>query len=183
MEKKSARTVRIAVTGPECTGKTHLCKALAEHYKSIWVPEYAREYLGNLGRKYAYEDLSEIARGHLEQERLITAQARAEGLPLVLTDTELINIKIWSEFWYRKSEPWITDEIAKADYDHYFLMSPDIPWEPDQLRENPDDRDKLFEWFRKELQTFGKPFSVLSGSYEERIQQAIRFVEQLKHDA
>ena len=33
--------------GPESTGKTTLSKQLARYYNSVWVPEYAREYLQN----------------------------------------------------------------------------------------------------------------------------------------
>jgi nicotinamide riboside kinase len=179
MAEKSPHILRIAVTGPECTGKTYVCQALATHFGGAWVPEYAREYLENLGRKYTYDDLGVIAHGHLEQEKRITRSAAEKNLPVVLTDTELINIKIWSEFWYKRSEAWIAEEIRKADHDHYFLMYPDIAWAPDPLRENPTGREFLFNCFLKELQDFGKSFSIIRGSYENRVQEAIRQVNGL----
>ena len=37
--------IKIVLFGPESTGKTTLAKQLAKHYNTVWVPEYAREYL------------------------------------------------------------------------------------------------------------------------------------------
>ena len=39
---------RISVVGAESTGTTTLARDLAEHYHTVWVPEYGREYCANL---------------------------------------------------------------------------------------------------------------------------------------
>ena len=63
---------KIVVIGPESTGKSTLCEQLAAHFKTEWVPEFAREYLLELGRPYNYDDLLIIAKGQLEQEDRIS---------------------------------------------------------------------------------------------------------------
>ena len=59
---------KIVAIGPESTGKSTLCELLARHFRTAWVPEFAREYLLKLGRPYTYEDLTTIAKGQLDAE-------------------------------------------------------------------------------------------------------------------
>lgn len=179
MEKKYQNIIRVAVTGPECSGKTRMCRELAAHFKTIWVLEYSRQYLDLLKRKYVFEDLALIANGHLAQEKVITAQAELDQLPVIFSDTELINIKIWSEYRYNQCDPYIIEEIEKSNYHHYLLLKPDIPWVEDPFRENPHDRDYLFSIFEKELKNFNKPYTIISGDYTNRILDAVKTIESL----
>ena len=48
---------KIVTIGPESTGKSTLCEQLAQHYDSMWCPEFAREYLLTNGKNYDYDDL------------------------------------------------------------------------------------------------------------------------------
>ena len=66
-EKTGNRSKRIVIIGPESTGKTALCKKLSEYYKTVWVPEYAREYVENLNREYEYKDLIKIAEKQISE--------------------------------------------------------------------------------------------------------------------
>src|ERR1700748_476965 len=59
---------KIVVIGPESTGKSTLCELLAQHYNTLWYPEFAREYLSIHGTKYTYDDLLTIAKGQVELE-------------------------------------------------------------------------------------------------------------------
>ena len=61
--------IRVAITGPESTGKSSLAKVLAEHYNTLWVPEYSREYIDNLDRDYTYEDVEKIAVSQIQKEK------------------------------------------------------------------------------------------------------------------
>jgi nicotinamide riboside kinase len=60
--------MRISVTGPESTGKSWLAQHLAGHYKTLWVPEYARKYLESINRPYTYNDILVIAQKQFEEE-------------------------------------------------------------------------------------------------------------------
>lgn len=161
--------LRIVLTGPESSGKTTLTQQLAAHYGAPWVPEYARTYLQKLSRDYEKSDLLEIAKGQLFREERIGAGNPA----LLLCDTDLLTLKIWSEVKYGEADPWILEQVNQREYSHYFLCGVDIPWEYDPQREHPEQREELYRIYRAELLRLGKSFSELRGSVEERVAQAI----------
>jgi len=171
--EKQAKTYRIAITGPESTGKSELAKGLAEHFGCSWVPEYSREYLKKIGREYVFDDILAIARGQLMLEEEYY-QASAAGY--LFCDTELLVCKIWSYERFGKCDPWIQDRLNHHSYDLYLLCNTDIQWEPDPLRENPDDRDRLLEKYKKELDDRSLPYAIINGSGNKRINNAIRIV-------
>ena len=70
-----ARPFRVCLTGAESTGKSELAKELARHFAAPWVPEYAREYAERVNRELSYMDVMPIARGQVELEQRISADA------------------------------------------------------------------------------------------------------------
>jgi NadR type nicotinamide-nucleotide adenylyltransferase len=164
---------RIAITGPECSGKTTLAEALAAHYGTLWVPEYAREYLAALGRPYRFEDIGAIARGQLEREARYAVRARR----FLFCDTEAIVAKIWSEFRFQRCDPWIIAALENRAYALYLLTDIDLPWEDDPLREHPTRRATLFRRYHRELIARKLPFEVISGSRGARLRRAVRALE------
>ena len=133
--------VKIAIVGPECTGKSELAETLALHYNTAWVPEYARHYIDNLVRPYNESDLVVIAHG---QMRLEDEYAR-DSNRILFCDTTLLVIRIWSEFKFGDCDPSILDELGKRKYDLHLLTYVDIPWQDDPQREHPDKRDQLYQ--------------------------------------
>jgi NadR type nicotinamide-nucleotide adenylyltransferase len=170
------RPKKIVVTGPESTGKTTLCEQLAAHYKTDWVPEYARKYLIELGRPYHYDDLLLIAKGQLEQEDRITASSKT---PLIFIDTDMYVMKVWCEFVFGKCHAFILDEIAKRKYDVYFLCNTDLPWVADELREYPDreSREFLFHMYKDLMINQEIPWFDIKGNYAARLEKAIWFIK------
>lgn len=158
--------IRIAVTGPESCGKTTLAKSLSQHFQTQYVPEFAREYLLNLNRPYVQSDLDHIAKGHLN-----SILENKSDLPIV--DTDFVVLKIWSEYKYGECSPIIQKEVEANYFDLHLLCSPDIPWEEDILRENPNDREKLFDMYCNELTKLRKSFTIIRGEEEDRIKKAI----------
>lgn len=176
---------KIVVIGPESTGKSSLCKALADHYKTIWVKEFAREYLEHNGANYIFEDLYDIAVGQIKLEddgiKKITATCKTDNASPLFIDTDLHVIKIWSEFVFNKCDNRILSEIAKREYDLYLLCDVDLPWVKDNLREYPDVkvRQKLFHYYKEEMVAQKTTWKVISGSYEQRIADAIKFTNEI----
>jgi NadR type nicotinamide-nucleotide adenylyltransferase len=164
---------RIAITGPESTGKSKLAEQLAEAYDTVFVPEYAREYIDRLNRPYTREDILEIAKGQAGRED--EAAGRAHGF--LFADTELIVTKIWSEVKYGVCDPWILGEIERRKYDLILLCYIDIPWENDPQREHPHMREKLFQLYFDELSERQLPFAVVSGLGMERLSNAVKEIE------
>ena len=160
--------LKIIVTGPESSGKTTLCKALSEHYNLPFTKEFAREYLTDLGKNYLQEDLLKIATGQLENEQLIINNQQ-----ISLHDTDLITLKIWSDYKYGNCTNWILEQIKKqkAENRFYLLCKPDLKWDYDPLRENPTNRNELLEIYKQELENLGHKFIIIKG--EDRNEQAI----------
>jgi NadR type nicotinamide-nucleotide adenylyltransferase len=166
---------RIAIVGPESTGKTTLAEVLAQHYNTVYVPEFCREYLLNINRNYEYEDLVEIAKGQIALEDKLALKANK----VLICDTNLLVIKVWSEFAYKKCDPWILEEIEKRKYELTFLTYHDIPWMADPLREHPFMRAELYEIYEKELQMLGVKFDVIKGDYNERKNTTVALIDDL----
>src|SRR5215813_8321202 len=105
MEKNSAsKTIKhIALIGPESTAKTTLCMQLAEYYKTVWVPEYARMFMENLNRAYTYEDVVHCAQEQMNAEDTMAEKANR----FLFCDTELINYKVWFEDKYKNVPDWL----------------------------------------------------------------------------
>lgn len=160
--------LKIIVTGPESSGKTSLCKALSEHYKIPFTKEFARVYLTDLGKNYLQEDLLEIAKGQLENEQLNNGNQQ-----ISLHDTDLISLKIWSNYKYGNCNNWILEQVEKQKVENrfYLLCKPDLKWDYDPLRENPTNRNKLLEIYKQELENLGHKFLIIKG--EDRNEQAI----------
>lgn len=178
------------IIGPESTGKSTLCEELAQHYDTLWCPEFAREYLLTYGTDYSYDDLLKIARGQLamEAEYVLMAQhnwevqvqKRTPG-PLLFIDTDMYVMKVWSEFVFGRCDPWILEQIAARKYDLYLLCHTDLPWEKDALREYPelDTRERLFHMYQDLLLNQPVPWAPVRGTDEQRLQAAIEAVDRL----
>jgi len=170
-----ASPILIAVTGPESTGKSELCATLAAHYGTVFVPEQSRAYLEQLNRKWQYEDVLAIAR----LQQAVNNAALQTKHPIVFCDTELVAIKVWLKFYGLPCPQWVEDAIEADVYTHYLLMNIDLPWVSDALRENPADRQTLFNSFVTALEHYHKPYTVISGSESLRVQNAIEVVDSL----
>jgi NadR type nicotinamide-nucleotide adenylyltransferase len=166
--------LKIAITGPESTGKSMLAERLAAHYKTLWVPEFARGFIENLNRPYTEEDILTIARGQITHEQELAAQASG----YLFCDTELIVTKIWSEFKYGRCHPWILDQIKSNRYYMYLLCDIDLPWIEDPQREHPHKRKELFGLYFRELTRRKFPFRVISGIGISRLENAIRAIDE-----
>jgi NadR type nicotinamide-nucleotide adenylyltransferase len=180
MEKRSEqncsdRLIKVAITGPESTGKSSLAEQLADHFQTLFVPEYAREYIDNLHRPYVYEDILEIAKGQLNNENKICQKASK----IIFCDTDLIVTKIWSEHAYKKCDSWILENIQSQPYDLYLLMDIDLPWEYDPQREHPHMRNYFFNLYKEELSSRNLHYNIISGTGELRLNNAIKIVKNI----
>lgn len=176
MKPSDLSTVKkVAIIGPECTGKSDLSKYLAEHFKTDWVPEYARNYINNLVRPYEESDLLTIAHGQMRIEDEWTRDANA----LLICDTNLYVIKVWSDFKFGNSHPEILENIASRTYDLYLLTYVDIPWVEDAQREHPDKREELYELYLHEMKNQTVPFVEIKGGRDQRRQQAVEAISKI----
>jgi len=188
---------KIVVIGPESTGKSTLCEQLAQHYKTVWCPEFAREYLLAHGAKYDYDDLLHIAKGQVNLEEEYVQKVRKSGSPevrkgtadsfrvpdlpacrLLFIDTDMYVLKVWCEFVFGNCHQWIINQIVERRYDLYLLCNTDLPWKKDALREYPDlkTREKLYTIYKDILINQSTPWADINGSIEERLQKAVKAI-------
>jgi NadR type nicotinamide-nucleotide adenylyltransferase len=168
------KLVKLALVGPECSGKTTLAKALSIEWNEPYVEEYSREYLENLGRNYNQDDLLEIAKGQLEREYIVAEKANH----FLICDTNTLVVKIWAEVRFGRAQNWIERQFLEKPYQLYILCGHEgIAWEYDDLRENPDDREDLYDNYKKALVKAGKRYIEVNGTTEERL---VRIKKSLK---
>jgi nicotinamide riboside kinase len=171
--------IKIAIYGPESTGKTTLSNQLAAHFNTEWAPEFARDYLQQKWDSNKEictpDDLLPIAIGQIKLEN--SALQKANNYLFV--DTCLMTTKVFSEIYYGFCDSKLDKAARKHKYDLFFLTDIDVPWEQDDLRDSPNDREITFEKFKHSLIENNKPFIVLSGNPETRFNKAIAIIEGL----
>ena len=173
---------KIVILGPESTGKSTLCKQLAAHYKTLWVEEYAREYLLKHGTNYNFENLLEIAKGQVAAEESANKSAIENAHSKIFIDTDMHVMQVWCEFVFNKCHHWILNRVAERNYDLYLLCNIDLPWVKDELREYPDlkTRKKLYYYYKDILINQQIPWVDISGDYDLRLKKAIKTIDELK---
>ena len=171
MEKKIKK---IVILGAESTGKSTLCKQLAIHYNTIFVPEFARTYFEEHDiNNYNISDLEIIAKNQLESEKDSINKANN----YLFCDTSLITIKIWSTHKFNIVPKYITKYIKPSDYDLYLISNNDVKWIADPQRRNEDLREHLFKWNKHELQKLNVDYKIIKDEGEVRLKNTIRFID------
>lgn len=171
--------LRVALTGPESTGKTTLSQQLATQFRTSWAPEYARAYLTEHGPHYTLSDLEEMAHGQLRAEEAAVAEAEARHRPVMFCDTDLLVIKIWAEHSFGYCPDWIVRQVQQQRYDLVLLLNVDLPWQADPLREHPHHRAQFYALYQSELRDQFSNFAEISGEPTERFEQACFHVDEL----
>lgn len=184
MEKKlvqqPANCLKIVLFGPESTGKTTLSRQLARHFNSVWVPEYAREYLqnkwNNERKTCEPKDLLPIAIGQMKLENELAQKTDT----VLICDTDLLETKVYSEAYYVGSCDPILEKFALQNtYDLYFLTYIDTPWQADDLRDKPNEREQMFIAFERALIENQRPYVLLKGDKKQRLACAVKHVDEL----
>jgi len=164
---------KIAIVGPESTGKSTMSAYLAKHYATVWVPEFARDYCAALAEPPTWQDEINMFYGQLALENEYLPKANR----LLICDTTFITVKIWSDHTFGRSPQEVLDELPKHPYDLYLLLSIDMPWEEDPLRDFPHMRDHFMDVWHKELQDLNANYMVISGIGQERYDHAVMEID------
>jgi len=177
MENPKSEIKKIAIVGPESTGKSTMSAYLATHYNTIWVPEFARGYCEKLTEPPTWQDEINMFHGQLALENELLPKANQ----LLICDTTFITVKIWSDYTFGKSPQEVLDELPKHPYDLYLLLNIDLPWEEDPLRDFPHMREHFMEVWRKELNALNSNHVLISGTGPERYDSAIKAINEFRN--
>lgn len=178
LRQQPSNCIKIVLFGPENTGKTLLAQQLAAHYKTTWVPEYARHYAEEKLKKGALltvNDVLPIAYGQIHWENTLTPKANT----ILICDTNLLETKVYSEMYYGTCPPSLEKSALEHCYHLYFLTYIDIPWQADGIRDKPHERAQMFSAFEAALIAYNKNYVVLKGNKTTRLQTAITTIDQL----
>jgi NadR type nicotinamide-nucleotide adenylyltransferase len=169
---------KIAIVGPESTGKSTISQALAKYYQVPWVPEYARYYCAALTTDCTLQDEINMFHGQVALEESVLAMAETA---FIICDTTFLTVKIWSDEILGETPPIVLDALQSRTYDFYVLLDIDLPWQEDPLRDFPHMREHFMNIWHQELQAIDANYVVVGG-IENRLQNAIQAIDGfLKH--
>ena len=180
LRQQETDILKVVLFGPESTGKSTLSRQLAEHYNTVWAPEYAREYLQ---KKWEIEhrtcensDLIPIALGQIKSENELTKKANK----ILICDTDLLETKVYSESYYGGFvDPDLDICAIKNTYNLYLLTYIDTPWKADDLRDKPNERKEMFAVFENALKKYDRPYIILKGDKKTRFITAVEAIGKL----
>ena len=180
LKQIGSNCLKVVLFGPESSGKTTLSKDLANYYNTNWVKEYARDYLqrkwDNEKKICELKDLLPIAKGQIKLENQLSKLANR----ILICDTDLLETKVYSETYFDGyCDPILEKYALNNKYDLYILTDIDIPWEKDDLRDKPLERQKMFDAFKETLNKYNKPYILVSGSKSNRLETAIKEINKL----
>ncbi len=167
------QTLKIAVVGPESTGKSTMSAWLANYYHTVWVPEFARGYCENLTADCTWQDEINMFHGQLQLEKELLPRANR----LLVCDTTFITVKIWSDALFGSSPQEVLDELQHHHYDFYVLLDIDLPWQDDPLRDFPNQREHFMQVWHQELKALKAKYEVISGTGPARFQNAVKAID------
>lgn len=165
---------KIAVVGPESTGKSTMSEYLANHYHTVWVPEYARSYCEKLTAPPTVEDEVNMFRGQVALEKEILPKAK----DILICDTTFITVKIWSDAFFGYTPQEVLDELPRHPYNLYLLLDIDLPWQDDPLRDFPNQREHFMNVWQQELQALNARYITISGQGQSRYDSAVAAIDE-----
>ena len=162
-----------------------MCRDLAKHFNTVFVPEYARTYIetnsqrgrqeGREEYELSLEDIPFIARGQMAAEDAIAFNSNR----VLFCDTDLLTTTIWSDWLFKSCPNWIAEEADDRKYDLYLVTDVDVPWVDDVVRYLPEERKSFLDRCLKELDDRSRNFVLLSGDWQNRFDKAVEAVEQV----
>lgn len=178
LKQQPANIIKVVLFGPESTGKTTLSRQLAHYFNTVWVPEYARAYLqdkwNNERLTCQPEDLLPIAYGQIALENDLAKKADK----VLICDTDLLETMVYSESYYAGTvDDLLKKHALENTYNLYFLTYIDTPWEADDLRDKPHQREEMFQAFEAALNKYERPYLLLKGDKQTRLETAVKAID------
>ncbi len=195
----SITLVRIAIVGPECSGKTTISDELMLRLGGGRISDGTHEYVDDEEEeRHTEEDLLEMAYSQAQWFQSVPGLAAeyweiihgddpviGQSVPLEPTyfDSDILNLKILSLERFGRVDPEIERLVRELKYDLRLLCRPDFAVKPDPLRVPPLDRDRIFAVWERELKAYGFPYVIIEGSHEHRVSKAVSIVEAMLRGA
>ena len=187
-EMNAAVIRRIAVVGPECSGKTTAVGAIAKWLSDVGypvavVPEAGRIYAEALPLDHVWtmDDEVEVARLHAR----LTAEATAEiegGSGFVVSDGSGLTPRVWALRGFGEESRALVELDDTAAADLIFLAKPDLPWHPDPIRTSAENRPIEYAIYLDLLTKGSYTFITLEGHGPSRLTPAYAALQEMIDD-
>ncbi|MBI4846027.1 MAG: AAA family ATPase [Candidatus Omnitrophica bacterium] len=171
---------KICVLGAESSGTTTITRALAKHYRTVWVPEFGRIYsqgkmLSSQTVDWHTEEFIFIANKQNEMEDHLALLCDK----IIFCDTDSFATSLWHERYMGFMSSEVDKINVGRNYELYLLTDIDIPFIQDGLRDGINIRKKMHKRFKEELERRNKPYVILSGSHNDRLKKAIELCDNI----
>lgn len=164
---------RVAILGAASSGKTTLAQALAQRYGVSWVPEYLREFCDVRQDVPVAGDQFHIATTQVAREEALAAQ----GSRYLFCDTTPLMTAVYSIHYFGGIDEQLESLAASRRYDITLVCKPEFAWIPDGLHHEAEDVSGIIDAILlDELARRGVPYTRISGSLDERLQQVGRLL-------
>jgi HTH-type transcriptional repressor of NAD biosynthesis genes len=168
MKKKN-----IVFMGAPSSGKTTLCKFLANHFEEPWMHELGKQYWidNQLNRRLTQKQLLEIAQLHILGEDKNMEKAKE----FLFTDTNSITTYMFALDYYGQVDAELTELARQAEhrYDHFFVCDIDIPYEDTWERSGEVYRTQFQQLILDDLAIRGINYTILSGDIQTRVAKVL----------
>jgi nicotinamide riboside kinase len=156
---------------------------LAEHYKTVWVPEYGREYCEKLAEagvdlwsyRWSSSEFEFIARAQVELEQKMAREANR----LLICDTDAFATSIWHERYMGSRSSEVDAIAASSPACLYLLTDHDIAFVQDGFRDGETIRRWMTSRFEEELARRELLWMKVSGTRAQRLNSAIQRIDSL----
>jgi NadR type nicotinamide-nucleotide adenylyltransferase len=184
--------IKFVFVGPESTGKTTLCKIMADHYNTNWVSEmcrvFAEEKTPNINPNinaqdiqfgFTLDDFIKMANAQNKEEYNLSKTSNK----LLFCDNDSFSLSIWCERYLGEYFNEIYDIYQHAEYLHnekkvYILTKPNVPFVQDGLRDGEHIRDWMYDRFLEELEKHKMTYYIIDlPNYEERISSVEKIIK------
>ncbi len=156
--------IKVCFYGAESTGKTEMAKRMAEFYRTVFVPEVAREFVSS--NDFTEDDIIKI--GYAQTERINELSRLANRI--LFCDTDLITTQIYCRHYLGSVPPILLELEKRIAYNHYFLFDIDVPWVSDGLRDLGEQRQEMHQKFKFTLEQRNIEYSLVHGSWDDRFE-------------
>ena len=165
--------MHVAILGAESSGKSTLAAALAAHYRTVWVPEYLREFVDARQRVPRPDEQLFIARTQLERE----TRACALATRYLFCDTTPLMTAIYSQLYFNAVDPALAALVRASNYQLTLVAAPDGPWVADGLqRESEAMRQCVHQHLLLTLEQAAIPFCLVEGGLAQRVAKSCRYL-------
>ena len=143
----------------------------------MWNPEYGRPYT-QIGRPHDAPwtswEFTHIARMHCWYEDFLATLAHR----VLFSDTDAFTTAVFHEVYLGTPATGFEDLVDRP-YDLFVVCGLDVPWRHDGIREFEEQRRWMHERYLEHARTSGRPWLLVEGPLEQRIEDAADAVDEL----